>query len=315
MIVTLQIHRFVDEKNWIQEYKVELKKGMTILEGFNEIKAKQDPTLSFTSSCRSSICGACAVRINDNAELACEVLLESLVTRYKTNTLVVKPLGNFRVIRDLIVDWDPKYEKMKKIDPVVEPKAEFSPEKGCKQSIEDFDKYKKYAGCILCGSCVSECNKSALNEKDFLDPFIFVKAAKITADSRDRSPADHLRAVVQAGLWKCLNCQECTAKCPKDLDPAGAIEKLKAASIALASDGSVGANHAKAIYNDIYTKGLLDESKLAVQSEGVFSAAMRVPTAYRLMKVGKLNMFEKIPENKEIHQIRQIIDIAEKEDK
>ena len=288
---------------------------MTILEGFNEIKAKQDPTLSFTSSCRSSICGACAVRVNDNAELACEVLLESLVNRYKTNTLVVKPLGNFRVIRDLIVDWDPKYEKMKKIDPVVEPKAAFSPEKGCKQSIEDFDKYKKYAGCILCGSCVSECNKSALNEKDFLDPFIFVKAAKITADSRDRSPADHLRAVVQAGLWKCLNCQECTAKCPKDLDPAGAIEKLKAASIALASDGSVGANHAKAIYNDIYTKGLLDESKLAVQSEGIFSAALRVPTAYRLMKVGKLNMFEKIPENKEIHQIRQIIDIAEKEDK
>jgi succinate dehydrogenase / fumarate reductase, iron-sulfur subunit len=315
MMITLQIHRFVDDKKWIQEYKLETQKGMTILEGFNEIKAKQDATLSFTSSCRSSICGACAVRVNGNAELACEILLEDLVKRYKTNTLTVEPLGNFRVIRDLIVDWIPKYEKMKKIDPVVRPKAEFTPVKGCKQSIEDFDKYKKYAGCILCGSCVSECNKSALDEKDFLDPFIFVKAAKITEDSRERSPEDHLRAVVQAGLWKCFNCQECTAKCPKDLDPAGAIEKLKAASIALTGDGSVGANHAKAIYNDIYTKGMLDESKLAVQSEGMLSAAMRVPVAYRLMKTGKLNMFEKIPENKEIHEIRQIIDIAEKENK
>ena len=315
MIVTLQIHRFVEDKKWIQEYNLEIKKGMTILEGFHEIKAKQDATLSFTSSCRSSICGACAVRVNDNAELACEVLLEDLMKRYKTNTLVVKPLGNFRVIRDLIVDWDPKYTKMKTIDPVVNPKKEFSAEKGCKQSIADFNKYKKYAGCILCGSCVSECNKNELNQKDFLDPFIFVKAAKITLDSRERSPEEHLRAVVQAGLWKCFNCQECTAKCPKDLDPAGAIEKLKAASIALAGDGSVGANHAKAIYKDIYNKGLLDESKLAVQSEGVFAAAMRVPVAYRLMKTGKLNLMEKVPENKEIHQIRQIIDIAEKEDK
>ena len=156
MDVTLKVHRFVEDKKWVQEYKVPVTVGMTVLEALINIKEKQDPTLSFTCSCRSSICGACAVRVNGNAELSCEILVENLLKRYNTDTLEIEPLGNFRVIRDLIVDWDPKYARLKKIKPAMEPKAEFSPETGCKQSPEEFNKYKKYAGCILCGSCVSE---------------------------------------------------------------------------------------------------------------------------------------------------------------
>ena len=68
MDVKLRIHRFVEGKKWVQEYTVAVKTGMTILEALTEIKEKQDPTLSFTCSCRSSICGACAVRVNGNAE-------------------------------------------------------------------------------------------------------------------------------------------------------------------------------------------------------------------------------------------------------
>ncbi|MBP2631099.1 MAG: frdB [Firmicutes bacterium] len=316
MAVTLNIHRKLDEKKWVQEYKVELEKGMTVLAALHKIKETIDPTLSFTASCRSSICGACAVKVNGNAELACEVLLADLIKRYKTETFTVEPLGNFRVIRDLIVDWDPKYDKMKKIKPYLQPKHEFSAEKGCKQSIEEFRKYSKYAECILCGSCVSECNKSAVNEKDFLDPFIFVKAEKLVVDSRDREPKEHLQAVVNAGLWKCMNCQECTTKCPKGIDPAGAIEKLREATFKLGLLGStVGSNHAKALYDDIYNTGRLDESKLSIQSEGLISAVLRAPFAMRLMKTGKLDPFEKVPVNPEINKIRDILNNAKKEEK
>ena len=132
MEAKLRIHRYLDGRKWVQLYTVTVNVGMTILEALTEIKETQDPTLSFTCSCRSSICGACAVRVNDNAELACEILVENLLKRYDTDLLDIKPLGNF--------------------------KAEFSMETGCKQSKEDFNRYKKYAGCILCGSCVSECN-------------------------------------------------------------------------------------------------------------------------------------------------------------
>ena len=312
MYAKLRIHRFVEGRKWTQDYSVEVQTGMTILEALIYIKEHQDPTLSFTSSCRSSICGACGVRVNGNAVLACETLVSDQMATYDTNILTSEPLGNFEVIRDLVVNWDPKYDRMKKIDPAVEPKDEFSPETGCRQSPEDFEKYKKYALCILCGSCVSECNKNSLNQKDFLDPFAFVKGEKIVSDSRDKSPKEHLQRIVDAGLWRCFNCEECTAKCPKGLDPAGAIEKLKAATFKYGLADNVGAKHAKAIYDDIQESGTLDESKLNIKSEGFLKAGTRAPMGLRLMHVGKLDPTASHPVNPEIATIKMIVQLAEK---
>ena len=315
MYAKLRIHRFVEGRKWKQDYTVEVKTGMTILEALIAIKEQQDPTLSFTSSCRSSICGACAVRVNGNAVLACETLVSDQLATYDTNVLTIEPLGNFEVIRDLVVNWDPKFDRMKKIDPAVEPKDEFSPETGCRQAPEDFEKYKKYALCILCGSCVSECNKNSLNQKDFLDPFAFVKGEKIVSDSRDKSPKEHLKRIVDAGLWACFNCEECTAKCPKGLDPAGAIEKLKAETFKYGLADNVGAKHAKAIYDDIQESGTLDESKLNIKSEGFLKAGTRAPMGIRLMATGKLDPTASHPVNPEIATIKKIVQIAEQASK
>ena len=288
MDVTLNIRRQVEGRKWYQDYTVPVTTGMTVLEGLIYVKEHLDPTLSFTSSCRSSICGACAVRVNGNAELACEVLIETLTARYQTEQLTIQPLGNFKVIRDLVVDWEPKAGRIKKIQPALHPKAEFTAETGCKQTPEEFNRYKKYAGCILCGSCVSECSKNTLNQKDFLDPFAFVKAAQLTGDTREKDSKERLKAVLDAGLWSCFNCQECTAKCPKHLDPAGAIEKLKEATFAY---------------------GLADN----VRSEGLFLSALRLPMALRLMNVGKMNPLDKHPVNPEVKTIAAIVKAAEKE--
>ncbi len=311
MDVKLTIHRFVEGKEWTQDYNVTVTTGMTVLEALTQIKEKQDPTLSFTCSCRSSICGACAVRVNGNAELACEMLVEKLVERYQTNELTIQPLGNFKVLRDLIVDWDPKYAELKKIKPALQPKADTSMETGCLQSPAEFNKYKKLAGCILCGSCISECNKNTLNQGDFLPPFAFVKGQKFTADSRDADPKGRLKAIVDAGLWRCFNCQECTAKCPKGLDPAAAIEHLKEATFRYGLADNVGAKHAKAIYDDISESGMLDEAKLNIKSEGFFAAGLRAPMAIRLMKVGKMDPFESHPVNPEIKTIQKLVKAAE----
>ena len=315
MDVQLKIHRFVEGKKWVDTYTVPITTGLTVLNALTYVKEKLDPTLSFTSACRSSICGACAVRVNGNAELSCEVLVEDLLARYQTEELTIEPLGNFTVIRDLVVDWDPKYARIKKVKPTLHPKDEFTPETGCLQSPEDFNKYKKYAGCILCGSCVSECNKNTLNADDFLDPFAFVKAEKLVADSRSKTPAEHLKAVLDAGLWRCFNCQECTAKCPKGLDPAGAIEKLKEATFRHHLDDNVGARHAKAIYDDISESGTLDESKLNIKSEGYFMSALRLPMALRLMNTGKMDPLASHPVNPEIKTIAAIVKAAEQADK
>ena len=309
--VVFRIHRQSGSRKWIQDYELQATPGLTVLRALMTIKEEQDPTLTFTSSCRMGLCGACAVRVNGNAELACDVPVTDLMQRYETNVLTIEPLGNFRVIRDLVVDWTPKYERLKKSKASFAPKPDVQEEEGSRQSPAEFDRYKKYAACILCGSCVSECNKNRLNQKDFLDPFAFVRAERLAADSTEKSPEEHVKAVVAAGLWRCFNCQECTAKCPKGLDPAGAIEKLRAATFRYHLDDSVGARHAKAIYDDIQESGTLDESKLNIKSEGFLMAGLRAPMALRLMHTGKMNPLEKHPINPEIKTIDAVVKTAE----
>ena len=313
MPIILQIQRLVEGKQWTQDYSLELEKGMTVLSALIKIKETMDPTLSFTASCRSGICGACAVRVNGNAVLACETPLGDLIKSYQSNTLTIAPLGNFLVLRDLIVDWKPKYVRLKKVKPVLQPKDEFSAGAGCKQSPADFKKYQKNSECILCGACTSECNKCTMDANDFLDPFIFTKAQRFVADSRDKDGSAHLAPAVQDGLWKCFNCQECTTKCPKGLKPAEDIEKLRIATFKKKMSSNTGSDHAQAFYDDIRETGRLDETKLAYKSEGL-KAAFRIPIAYRLMRTGKLAPLEKAEVIPEIQKVRTIM-IAAKGDK
>lgn len=309
--VILRIHRFNDGRKWQQDYTINATPGLTVLRALMQIKEEQDSTLAFTASCRMGLCGACAVRINGNAELACDIPVDTLMKRYETNVLSIEPLGNFRVIRDLVVDWEPKYARLKKVKPVLAQKSDITVEAGSHQTPADFDRYKKYAACILCGACVSECNKNRLNQKDFLDPFAFVRAERLAADSTNKTPEEHVKAVVASGLWRCFNCQECTAKCPKGLDPAGAIEKLRIATFRYKLPDTVGSRHAKAIYDDIQESGTLDESKLNIKSEGFLMAGLRAPMALRLMRVGKMNPLDKHPINPEIKTIDAVVKTAE----
>lgn len=312
MAITLKIQRFHEGKQWEQEYSVELEKGMTILAALMKIKETMDPTLTFTASCRSSICGACAVRVNGNAVLACETSVADMVQRYQSETLTIAPLGNFTVLRDLMVDWKPKYDRLKKIKPYLQPKDEFSAATGCRQSKADFKKYSKNSECILCGSCTSECNKCTADSSDFLDPFVFAKASKLVADTRDKDIVAHLEPAVRDGLWKCMNCQECTTKCPKGLDPAEDIEKLRIATFKKKLSSNAGSDHAQAFYDDIKDIGRLDEAKLAFKTEGLKSA-FRIPVAYRLMRAGKLAPLEKAETIAEIQKVRTIMAAAKEE--
>jgi succinate dehydrogenase / fumarate reductase iron-sulfur subunit len=313
MPITLKIQRFLDGRQWEQDYTLDLETGMTVLAALIKIKETMDPTLTFTASCRSSICGACAMRVNGNAVLACETLVADMVKRYQSETLTIAPLGNFTVLRDLMVDWKPKYERLKKIKPALQPKDEFSAATGCIQSKEDFKKYSKNSECILCGSCASECNKCTADSSDFLDPFVFAKARKFVSDSRDKDPVAHLEPAVREGLWKCMNCQECATKCPKGLNPAEDIEKLRIATFKKKLPRNAGSEHAQAFYDDVKDTGRLDEGKLAFQTEGL-KAAFRIPIAYRLVRAGKLAPLEKAEPIPEIEKVRTIM-AAAKEDK
>ena len=66
MSLSLKICRFdpeVDREPYFQEFRVEIAGHQTVLDVLLEAW-RQDPGLSFRRSCRSAICGSCAVTIN-----------------------------------------------------------------------------------------------------------------------------------------------------------------------------------------------------------------------------------------------------------
>lgn len=111
------IDRFNDKEKYEQSYDIDDKdiQGKTLLSLLLFIKKTKDITLNFTASCQSAICGVCAVRVNGHSYLACDTKMQDLLKEYDNpSSIRISPLGNFRVISDLIVDWEPSIENLRK---------------------------------------------------------------------------------------------------------------------------------------------------------------------------------------------------------
>ena len=143
-MATLIIDRFDGKKHYEQSYVLAAAdvSGKTVLNTLLFIKQTQDPTLNFTASCRCAICGACGVRVNGHAILACDTKMDDLIATYGSDTLRIAPLANFRVISDLVVDWEPAMENLRKIHPGMVAKSEFSVKEGCRQTQAEFDRIR-----------------------------------------------------------------------------------------------------------------------------------------------------------------------------
>ncbi len=224
MIRTFRIFRFDPEKDQeprYREYQVECPKGSTVLDALNEIKWRQDGTLSYRRSCRHGICGSCAMTINGKNNLACESQVETL-----KGVIWVEPLRSFPIIKDLIVDMEPFYERLKAVKPYFiagTPPTD-------KERLQSPQQRKLLDGsyeCILCGCCTSSC-PSYWADKDFLGPAALLKAYRFVFDSRDEGTQERLVILDNKhGLWRCHTIFNCAEACPKGLNPTWAIGKLK----------------------------------------------------------------------------------------
>lgn len=304
--ITYKIKRYDGTKSFKQEYTFPHQAGKTILWGLVHIKETIDPTLAFTAACRSAVCGACAVRVNGQAFLACETPLDGILDRFG-DVLTIEPMSNFEVIRDLVVNWEPKAERLASSKTWLAPKNEFSAKEGCRQSIADFKKINAQINCILCGACASECAKLSANDKDFLEPFTYSKVWKFVADTRDKSAKERIQAIIDNGLWKCMHCVECATKCPKGLMPGTDIARLRQLSIKMGYTDNPGARHALAFLEDMQATGRLNETKLSLKTIGILGSMAKFPFALRLLRRGKLNPLHVPKKVKGHEQVKAIL--------
>ncbi|MGC8565372.1 MAG: succinate dehydrogenase/fumarate reductase iron-sulfur subunit [Thermoplasmata archaeon] len=226
--VIFRIKRGNAEKWEYRDYEVPIEKGTTILDGLYYIRDNIDHTLSFRASCRMEVCGSCAMMVNNFPRTTCSTQIANVKSDGTKNGLKViklEPLSGYPWIRDLVVDFDDFFKKHESIKPYIIRKE--TPEGQLLQSPEQLAKYKQLTLCIKCGACVAACPISN-SDPLYLGPAALAAAYRFNADSRDEGKNKRLAIVSDPeGCWRCHFSAECSEACPKDVDPASAIQKLK----------------------------------------------------------------------------------------
>ncbi len=211
-----------DSLPYFQTFDLPGLRGITVLEGLYHILENIDPSLAFRSSCRAAVCGSCAMHINGQYRLACETNVEHL----KSDTITIRSLAHSTIIRDLVVDLGPFFRNYELIKPYLIP-GEDPPEREYIQTIEERRRLDINVDCILCGACYASCPIVGTDDK-YLGPAALLKVLRFVEDTRDGAAAERLAYVAtDYGVFRCHTIFNCQQVCPKDLDPTGAIQKLK----------------------------------------------------------------------------------------
>lgn len=208
-------------------FLVPQKKISTVLEGLVYISENLDGTLSFRHSCRMEICGSCSIQINGKPRMACSTIAESL----NSKVIKVNPLPHYRVIKDLVVDIDPFFEKYRDVKPYVIRDEDGPAEGELLQTPDQFREYEQYSMCIKCGLCLAACPISG-SDSDYIGPAALAAALRFNLDSRDEGSSIRLEITGgENGTSRCHYAGECSEVCPKDVDPSKAIQLLRRSGI------------------------------------------------------------------------------------
>ncbi len=208
-----------------QTYEVPYHDDWVVLDALNYVKDQIDGSLSYRWSCRMGVCGSCGMQINGEPTLTCATFLTDLYP----GPVKVEPLQNFPVERDLVVDLTSFLEKLAHVSPYIvrneddenDLTSEYS------QTPAELERYKQFSMCINCMLCYAACPVVGRVD-DFLGPAALALAQRYNLDSRDQGKNQRQDVIFQnEGVWECTFVGECSAVCPKHVDPAGAIQQAK----------------------------------------------------------------------------------------
>ena len=228
--ITLEVFRYhpeEDEEPTFQHYEVPCHEDWVILDALNYIKDQEDGTLSYRWSCRMGVCGSCGMMINGEPVLTCATFL----TKYLPGPVRIEPMAHFPVIKDLIIEISDFVTKLTDVKPwIIREEEEEEITEEYRQTPAQLGDYKQFSMCINCMLCYSACPVYGL-EPQFIGPAAIALAQRYNLDSRDQGAKEREEILSsEEGIWQCTFVGECSAVCPKNVDPAGAIQRYKVAA-------------------------------------------------------------------------------------
>jgi succinate dehydrogenase / fumarate reductase iron-sulfur subunit len=336
---TLKVRRYQPESGqaaYWEEFKVDLDPSLSVLDGLLQAKDRDDGSLAVRCSCRAAICGSCGMKVNGSSTLGCKTQIgeaHEQANRRKAddvpppmgadelpppgsangsadNPIVIEPMGNMPVIKDLITDMESTHwTKIRRVTPWLLPHGE-APEREYVVEPESMIDITQSMACIQCGACVSSC-LSMEADPDFIGPAALAKAYRFVGDPRDGETKERLHDLAHDphGIYDCTHCFSCIDACPKGVAPMDQIMRLrrKAAEEGIDDDPNNGANHVTAFVRMIEKKGTNDEALLVQEShalglkgklkpsKGAIEGLLKsLPTVLRAIKTGKARSPSKV---------------------
>ncbi|MBR46105.1 MAG: succinate dehydrogenase iron-sulfur subunit [Rhodospirillaceae bacterium] len=202
--------------------------GQMVLDALIKIKSESDSSLTFRRSCREGICGSCAMNIDGTNTLACTKPIDEVRGEVR-----VYPLPHMAVVKDLVPDMNNFYAQYASVEPWL--KTDTPPPASSErlQAPEDRAKLDGLYECILCACCSTSCPSYWWNGDRYLGPAILLQAYRWLIDSRDEATGERLDDLEDPfRLYRCHTIMNCTRTCPKSLNPAKAIGKIKKMMVA-----------------------------------------------------------------------------------
>jgi succinate dehydrogenase / fumarate reductase, iron-sulfur subunit len=335
---TLKVRRYQPESGegpYWEQFDVELDPSLSVLDGLLQVRDRDDGSLSVRCSCRAAICGSCGMKVNGSSTLGCKTQIgeaHEQANRRKAddvpppmgadelpppgsvngsadNPIVVEPMGNMPVIKDLITDMESTHwTKIRRVTPWLLPHGE-APEREYVVEPESMIDITQSMACIQCGACVSSC-LSMEADPDFIGPAALAKAYRFVGDPRDAETKERLHDLANDphGIYDCTHCFSCIDACPKGVAPMDQIMRLRRkAGENVIHDTNNGENHVNAFVKMIEKKGTNDEALLLQESyapgikgklkptKGAIKGLLgSLPVAFRGIKTGKMRSLPKL---------------------
>src|SRR3954469_2186840 len=104
-----------------QDFKLDIpnETATTMLDVLLRLQREQDASIAFRFACRVNMCGSCGMVINGRERLACKTNVSDIPPGHE---ITLRPMNHFPVIKDLVVDMDPMFKKMRQSLSFFEPK-------------------------------------------------------------------------------------------------------------------------------------------------------------------------------------------------
>jgi succinate dehydrogenase / fumarate reductase iron-sulfur subunit len=333
---TIRVRRYQPEEReddggaagpYWQDFDIELDPTLSVLDGLLQARDEEDGSLAVRCSCRAAICGSCGVKINGQSTLACLTQIgeaHEAANRFNGtdgggtdgeerdsgNPIVVEPMGNMPVIKDLVTDMESSHwTKIRRVTPWLLDDGD-PPERERIVEPESMVDITQTIACIQCGACVSAC-LSMEADPEFIGPAALSKAYRFVGDPRDVQDAERLWDLAQDphGIYDCTHCFQCVDACPKGVAPMDQIMRLRrrAGHDHEIDDSNNGRRHETAFVKIIESKGTLDESlllqesyaqgwkgKLMPRPAAIKGLLTSLPTALRGIRTGKMRSLGKL---------------------